>query len=104
MAVRLHSSTGTRWKASRLGQRLVSPELSAGLSLPVVVVGIGGGLIGAAYLAGMAIGTWGSWDDVAASWSPMRAVEPAGPTDRDRWRDAVERAKGWFGDLSALDF
>ncbi|MEZ5208575.1 MAG: FGGY-family carbohydrate kinase [Acidimicrobiales bacterium] len=60
--------------------------------------------LGAAYLAGMAIGTWGSWDDVAASWSPMRAVEPAGPTDRDRWRDAVERAKGWFGDLSALDF
>lgn len=53
MAVRLPPSTSTRWKASRLGQRLVSPELSAGLSLPVVVVGIGGGLIGAAYLAAL---------------------------------------------------
>ena len=60
--------------------------------------------LGAAFLAGLATGTWGSWDDVAATWSPMQVVEPGPATDRDRWREAVERAKGWFGDLSALDF
>jgi len=60
--------------------------------------------LGAGFLAGLAVGTWGSWDDLAATWSPARVVEPGAPTDRDRWRDAVERSAGWFGDLSALDF
>jgi hypothetical protein len=31
-------------------------------------------------------------------------IEPKRMLDRDRWADAVERAKGWFGDLSTLDF
>jgi glycerol kinase len=60
-------------------------------------------LVGAAYLAGMAVGTWAGWDDVAAAWSPRAVVEPAAPADRDRWRDAVARAGGWYPELSALD-
>ena len=60
--------------------------------------------LGAAFLAGMAVGTWTGWDDVAATWRPRQVVEPAGALDRDRWREAKRRAAGWFGDLSALDF
>jgi glycerol kinase len=60
--------------------------------------------VGAAYLAGLAVGVWNSFDDVAGAWNPARVVEPNGPTDRARWARAVERSKRWIPDLSALDF
>ena len=61
--------------------------------------------LGAAYLAGMAVGTWKDEDEVADSWTPARVVEPSGRrVDRDRWRAAVERARAWVPELSALDF
>jgi glycerol kinase len=60
--------------------------------------------LGAAFLAGLAVGTWGGFDDVAAAWKPSRVVEPSSPADRDRWRAAVDRATRWVPDLSALDF
>ena len=60
--------------------------------------------LGAGFLAGLAIGTWSGWDDLAATWHPAATVEPGPPTDRDRWRDAVDRAAGWHTDLSSLDF
>ncbi len=60
--------------------------------------------LGAGFLAGMAVGTWGGWDDVAAKWRPRLVVDPAGELPRDRWRDAVERAVGWEPDLSAISF
>lgn len=60
--------------------------------------------LGAGLLAGLAVGTWGGWDDVAATWSPREVVEPGAPTDRDRWREAVRRAGHWHEDLSSLDF
>jgi len=60
--------------------------------------------LGAAYLAGMHLGTWGGWDDVAASWRPAATVEPVGSFDRDRWRAALDRAAAWYPELSALDF
>jgi glycerol kinase len=60
--------------------------------------------LGAAFLAGLAIGTWGSLDDVASSWKPAATVEPGPPLDRDRWRVAVERAAAWIPELSAIDF
>jgi hypothetical protein len=41
---------------------------------------------------------------VAAAWKPKAAVDPSGPTDRERWREARRRAAGWYPDLSALDF
>jgi glycerol kinase len=59
---------------------------------------------GAAFLAGLAIGTWGSWSDVASTWQPQARVEPAAPLDRDAWRRAVERSQGWFPELSGIDF
>ena len=60
--------------------------------------------LGAAFLAGMAQGVWTTWDEVADTWSPRAVVDPGPPLDRDRWRDAIERASGWHGDLSSLDF
>ena len=60
--------------------------------------------LGAAFLAGLAMGTWAGWDDIAATWSPARTVTPKRALDRDRWREAVERSRRWFGDLSALEF
>ena len=36
--------------------------------------------IGAAYLAGLAVGVWGSFDDIAAAWQPQVVVEPTGTT------------------------
>lgn len=60
--------------------------------------------IGAAYLAGLAVGVWGSFDDVAAAWQPQVVVEPTDRLDRQQWASAIERARGWIPDLSALDF
>jgi len=60
--------------------------------------------LGAGYLAGVAVGTWESLDDVAASWRPARRVEPSRDLDRARWAEAVGRARAWFPELSALDF
>ena len=64
--------------------------------------------IGAAFLAGLGIGTWGRLHDIDELWSPAHVVDPRPGVDRDAarltWRDALERAGGWFPDLSALDF
>ncbi len=60
--------------------------------------------LGAGFLAGLATGVWGSWDDLADTWRPRRRVEPGAVTDRDRWAEAVERSRRWFEDLSSLDF
>lgn len=60
--------------------------------------------IGAAYLAGLAVGVWGSFDDIAAAWQPQVVVEPTVRLDRLQWARAIERARTWIPDLSALDF
>ncbi|HXQ75276.1 MAG TPA: FGGY family carbohydrate kinase [Acidimicrobiales bacterium] len=65
--------------------------------------------LGAAYLAGMALGVWAGEEDVAAAWTPHRVVEPgAGEArragDRARWLAARERALGTVPELSSLDF
>lgn len=60
--------------------------------------------IGAAYLAGLAVGVWDSFDDIAHAWQPRQVVEPTGQLDRTHWASAVERSKHWIPDLSALDF
>ncbi|MGQ0831214.1 MAG: FGGY family carbohydrate kinase [Microthrixaceae bacterium] len=60
--------------------------------------------LGAAFLAGLAVGTWHGWDDIAAAWRPRLTVEPVRALDRDRWRDAISRASAWFPELSSLKF
>jgi glycerol kinase len=56
--------------------------------------------LGAAYLAGLAVGYWQSPEQIAAQWQVARAFEPRmGVDQRDAlyrgWQRAVERAKGW---------
>ena len=56
--------------------------------------------LGAAYLAGLAVGFWGSIDEVTGQWRVDRRFEPqmaqpAARSLRKRWTAAVERAKGW---------
>jgi glycerol kinase len=53
--------------------------------------------LGAAFLAGLATGTWSSRDELAATWRLDRRFVP-GPRDDTgyaRWRQAVDRVKGW---------
>jgi glycerol kinase len=56
--------------------------------------------LGAAYLAGLAIGFWAGLDDVRANWALDRRFEPdmaAGDraARRRTWVRAVERVRGW---------
>lgn len=56
--------------------------------------------LGAAYLAGLATGFWRDAGEIAAQWQADRRFEPRlAETQRvaklARWRQAVERAKGW---------
>lgn len=60
--------------------------------------------LGAAFLAGTALGVWSGDDEIAALWSPSRVVAPGRPTDRGRWKEACRRAGGWVPELSALEF
>jgi glycerol kinase len=60
--------------------------------------------LGAAFLAGLAVGVWKDTDDVARAWSPRAIVEPARASDRERWYEARDRAKAWVPELSSLDF
>jgi glycerol kinase len=56
--------------------------------------------LGAAYLAGLATGFWQDAQEISAQWQVDRRFEPhMGESERTaklgRWREAVERAKGW---------
>ena len=56
--------------------------------------------LGAAYLAGLAVGYWTSPDDITGQWRVDRRFEPRmAEADRralrGRWSDAVERSKRW---------
>ena len=59
--------------------------------------------LGAAYLAGLAVGFWESREEIEAKWQLSRRYEPQmGAQERTRlhngWLRAVERAKGWARD------
>ena len=53
--------------------------------------------LGAAFLAGLGTGLWGSTDDLRETWQLDRRFEPGARDDRAwaRWQQAVERSKGW---------
>jgi glycerol kinase len=58
--------------------------------------------LGAAYLAGLAVGYWESRDDISRHWSVDAAFRreraaPAMAALRAEWDRAVARAKGWAG-------
>jgi glycerol kinase len=57
--------------------------------------------LGAAYLAGLAVGFWESTDEISRQWRVSKRVQPimreADAADlRARWREAVRRSGGWM--------
>ena len=55
------------------------------------------------FLAGLGTGVWESTDDLRETWALERRFEPVadrGSADaaHARWRDAVERSRGWATD------
>jgi glycerol kinase len=65
--------------------------------------------LGAAYLAGMAIGTWSDEEQVAAAWAPRQVVDPLVGDQRRgelraRWLQARAKSEATIPELSAIDF
>ncbi|MFL6131955.1 MAG: FGGY family carbohydrate kinase, partial [Nocardioidaceae bacterium] len=59
--------------------------------------------LGAAFLAGLGTGVWSSTEELRKTWHLDRRFEPSAERAKAdaahaRWRDAVERAKGWASD------
>jgi glycerol kinase len=77
-----------QFQADLLGVPVVRPKVTETTAL------------GAAYLAGLALGFWESQEEIAAQWQAERRFEPAiGADQRDarmaRWQQAVERSRAW---------
>ncbi|MCB2024457.1 MAG: glycerol kinase GlpK [Ottowia sp.] len=75
-------------QADLLGVPVVRPQVTETTAL------------GAAYLAGLATGVWAGGAEIAAQWAVERRFEPtltesARRARIARWREAVERARGW---------
>ena len=77
--------------------QLQADQLGIPVERPRIVETTG---LGAAFAAGLGAGVWGSTDELKETWALDRRFEPG--DDREsvdaahaRWRDAVERAKGW---------
>jgi glycerol kinase len=53
--------------------------------------------LGAAFLAGLAVGEWSSHDELAATWRLDRRFSPGTRDDAAyaRWREAISRSGGW---------
>ena len=65
--------------------------------------------LGAAYLAGLAVGVWADEAETAALFRPARVAEPSIGDDaraaaRTRFAAAVEGCAGWVPELSAITF
>ena len=65
--------------------------------------------LGAGLLAGLAVGTYASTDDLAGTFSPRRTVEPKSndgdrAASRERWLAARHKAEGTIPELSGISF
>ena len=77
-----------QFQADLLGVPVVRPKVTETTAL------------GAAYLAGLALGFWASQEEIAAQWQAERRFEPAMTDDRRqslmaRWAEAVARSRNW---------
>jgi glycerol kinase len=77
-----------QFQADVLGAPVVRPRVTETTAL------------GAAYLAGLAVGYWRSRDEIAELWAVDRRFGPEMPSERRErlyrgWRRAVERARDW---------
>src|SRR3546814_16805434 len=83
--------------ANDLLLQIQADHLQVPVSRPVVAETTA---LGAAYLAGLAEGVWGSTDDITSNWQLDATFDPAmDPADADalheRWCAAVARDRGW---------
>jgi len=77
-----------QFQADLLGIRVVRPTVTETTAL------------GAAFLAGLAVGFWKNVDEISTQWKIDKVFEPKMPRSRaaelrGRWSEALERAKGW---------
>jgi glycerol kinase len=77
-----------QFQADLLGVPVVRPQVTETTAL------------GAAYLAGLAVGFWSSTAEMAANWQEDRRFEPAMPREAaaarlGQWERAVERSRDW---------
>jgi glycerol kinase len=82
------NNTLMQFQADLLGVPVVRPAVTETTAL------------GAAYLAGLAVGYWPSIEAITGQWKVDRRFEPAMPRGaasalRARWSAALERAKNW---------
>ncbi|HEY7286857.1 MAG TPA: glycerol kinase GlpK [Vicinamibacterales bacterium] len=82
------NNTLMQFQADLLGAPVLRPRVTETTAL------------GAAYLAGLAVGFWKSADELTGQWQVERAFEPGMPPAqatalRERWAAAVERSKRW---------
>ncbi|MBI3492374.1 MAG: glycerol kinase GlpK [Acidobacteria bacterium] len=82
------NNTLMQFQADLLGVPVVRPAVTETTAL------------GAAYLAGLAVGYWKSVDEVSGQWKIDRRFEPKMPPAavnalRQRWTKALESARGW---------
>jgi glycerol kinase len=75
-------------QADLLGRTIVRPAVTETTAL------------GAAYLAGLAVGVWRDEAELAALWRIDRRFEPTMPAAESavikrRWQAAVARSRGW---------
>ncbi|MBR4442991.1 MAG: glycerol kinase GlpK [Clostridia bacterium] len=83
--------------ANNLLMQIQSDIMQAAVARPVCVETTA---LGAAYLAGLAVGYWNSREDVLSNWRIDRVFEPSVPPEEQarrlrRWHRAVEYTRGW---------
>jgi glycerol kinase len=102
----MHADTGKKLKELRVdGGASHSPFLMQFqadlLQIPVVRPAVTETTaLGAAYLAGLAVGYWKNLDSIAQQWKVEKVFEPKMPRAqvaalRSRWNDALGRSKNW---------
>ncbi|MBV9675810.1 MAG: glycerol kinase, partial [Acidobacteriaceae bacterium] len=82
------NDTLMQFQADLLGTPVVRPAITETTAL------------GAAYLAGLAVGFWKDADEIQGQWKIDKEFRPKRPDSevqnlRNRWHQALERAKGW---------
>ena len=102
----MHADTGKRLKELRVDGGASQSEFLMQfqadlLRIPVIRPAITETTaLGAAYLAGLAVGYWNSVEDITKQWRVEKIFEPRMPAAqaeelRSRWNSALARAKDW---------